>query len=139
MGEARRRKLANSGFVDRAVVIKQFADTVLRGAARGSTVAVGPVVWDLEAGYDVRHWYFIVGSADAHGEFQIDSFKIAHNERAVANQCRAALVMELVQRQPPMAIHSFDDELDMMRFCEAVFPCDKTRELRASVERERAS
>ena len=58
MGEARRRKLAAAGFVDRPDAIRRFADAVLRGTQQALMVTVGPVVGDLTAGHDVRHWKF---------------------------------------------------------------------------------
>jgi hypothetical protein len=71
MGEARRRKLAAAGFVDRPDAIKRFADAVLRGTQQALMVTVGPVVGDLTAGHDVRHWNSMVGSCDADGAFRI--------------------------------------------------------------------
>ena len=32
---------------------------------------------------------------------------------------------------------SFDDELAMIRLCEAVFPCERTRSMRVAIEFER--
>jgi hypothetical protein len=62
MGDARRLEWTAAGFVDRSDAIRQFVDAVLRDA--DPTVAVGPAVWDVTAGHDVRRWYFMVGSCD---------------------------------------------------------------------------
>lgn len=129
MGEAKRRKLA--GHAD---YVRDFANEVLSGGVR--TVAVGPVVWGVAPGHDVKHWYFTVGSADARDAFRIDLFKVQGNFRELAEQYRSGLMVEFVNRRSALVIHSFEDELAQARFCETMWPCDKTRELRTSLERE---
>jgi hypothetical protein len=53
----------------------------------------------------------------------VDQLKIGEDNRDLAEGARAALMMEFVQRRPAV-IHSFNDELQMARFCEAAWPCD---------------
>jgi hypothetical protein len=118
--------------------VRKFADTVLKGAGHTPTVAIGPVVWAIEGGHDQKHWYFVLGSADKRGRFRVDQFNVGWNDQDFANDCQAAMIAELIGR-PPCVIHTFEDELAMIRFCETVWPCAKTRQIRASIEQERAS
>jgi hypothetical protein len=134
MGEARRRKLA-AGTVDRSDAVRRFAKAVLCSVDHTLIVAVGPVVWDVTTGHDVRHWFFMVGSCDANGAFRIDQFKIVGNNLVLAEQCRDDLITELGRRKP-ITIYTFDDELAMMQFCEAAWPSERTHKLRASIEQE---
>jgi hypothetical protein len=140
MTREQRRKLAAAGFVKREAAIRSFADQVLRGAKQPCpNVVIGPVVWGIDPGSDARHWYFVVGStgADPAVPFRVDQLKIAQDDKAQAEWCRAALMVELIQRKP-IVIHEFDDELEMARWSEAMCPCEKTRTILASLERERA-
>ncbi len=116
--------------------VGQFADSLLVGAGDAPTVAIGPLVWNVEQGHDTKHWYFIVGTADASGRFRVDQFRVDFDDQPFAENCQASLIMELVGRRP-VVIHSFDDELDLIRFCDAVWPCAKTKRIRASIEQER--
>jgi hypothetical protein len=61
MGEAKRRKLdgETQQFVNIEHAVTQFADSVLHGGRDTPTIAVGPVVWNIEAGHDRKHWYFM--------------------------------------------------------------------------------
>jgi hypothetical protein len=118
------------------LVEKFLAQTVLRDPPDTPMVALGPVVWGREPGSTARHWWFTLGSADAKGEFHLDCMKIAHDDKAMIETARAGMMLALVPRHA--VINDFDDELRMMRFCEQVWPCDRTRELRELVERERA-
>jgi hypothetical protein len=122
-----------------ADAIRGFANSVLYGAKQPCpNIAIGPVVWSIEPSSDIRHWYFVIGStgADPAAPFRVDQFKIAHDDRARAERCRAAMMLELAQRRPIVVI-DFDDELEMARWCEAMCPCDKTSAILTAMERER--
>jgi hypothetical protein len=67
-------------------------------------------------------------------KFSVDQFKIKGNERSAAEERRRSLIAEIAGRQPPAFISSFDNELGIMRCCEAAWPCDKTLELRAAIK-----
>jgi hypothetical protein len=120
----------------RISTLRRFADSVLHGGGDAPTVTIGPLVWGIEPGHDTKHWYFIVGSADARGNFRTDQLKIEKDDKALAEETRAALMLVFIERRP-VVMHDFDDELAMARYCEALWPCDKTHRLRASVEQER--
>lgn len=118
--------------------ISQFTEVVLRDS-EDVNVAVGPAVWEIAEGHDVRHWYFCVGNTYPNGEFRLNQLKIDYPDKNLAEDTRQRFITGLLVRKPPMVVHSFDDELAMMRFCEAVWPSDRTRELMYQIERERAA
>jgi hypothetical protein len=88
MGEAKRRKLDGEPrrFVNIEHAVTQFADSVLHGGGDVPTVAIGPLVWGIEQGHDAKHWYFVVGSADAAGKFHADQLKIANDDKPLARK-----------------------------------------------------
>jgi hypothetical protein len=100
-------------------LVSKSADRVL---------AVGPVVW---VPTDVRSkcWYFVIGFADAAGDFHVDVIVGREDDRR-------ALMIALVTHRP-LVVHDFDDELVMARFCEAIWPCAKLTRIRQQIERER--
>jgi hypothetical protein len=120
----------------RDAAISSFAEHILRGTADAPQVVFGPIVWEPSQ-KDGRHWYFPIASTDAAGKFRIDCFRVAEDNRTLAEESRAALMLELIKRRP-VVMHDFDDELRMAKFCEAAFPCKKTRDIRAGIERERS-
>lgn len=114
-----------------------FADHVLRGITDTPQLAIGPLVWGINPGADTRHWYFVVGSAGPLNELRLDACKIDFDDRNAAEQLRTALFAELVTRPKPSVVVDFDDELAMAHWCEAVCPSERSRNLRAAVQRER--
>ena len=48
---------------------------------------------------------------------------------AIAEQI-AALV-----RRRPLVVHLMEDELDLAKLCEAIWPCERTSRIRTNVER----
>ena len=150
MGDARRRKIraalrradesASTVAVstgDFAAAVAAFADNVLHGTGDAPNVALGPIVWEIEAGHDTRRWYFMVCSIDAKGELRIGRFRIAQDDRGLAERSRAALMMEIIQRRP-VVMADFDDELPLARWCEDLCPSERSRSIRLAIERERA-
>lgn len=119
----------------RADAVKDFIDDVLRNAGTTPVLGIGPVVWDIEAGHDRRHWYFMIASADANGAFHLTQLKIAGDDRALAEETRGLLLRTLIDHR--VVTFDFDDELRLLRFSEQTWPCDETRRLRRSVESER--
>ena len=116
--------------------ISAFADNVLRGTGNAPQIALGPVVWGIDDGHDTRHWYFVVCSIGAKGELRIDQFKIGPDDNDLAEQSRAALMLELLQHRPIVA-HDFHDELELAKWCEALCPGERSRRIREDLERER--
>jgi hypothetical protein len=120
-----------------AVAVQWFADHVMEGVGETPTLALGPLVWNIEPGHDTRQWYFVAASLDAEGEIRLDQFRIGMDDPALAEKCRAILMLELIQRRPPCVLSDFDDELAMARWCEALCPCERTRRIRENCEQER--
>jgi hypothetical protein len=92
---------------------------------------LSPVVWRQDAGR--RRWYFLVAGGS---EFRVD--QINADNRTMAKRLRAALVGALIGRERPIVIHDCDDELEMARCCEAIWPGGKAERIRAGIERERS-
>jgi hypothetical protein len=97
--------------------------------AADRTLAFGPLVWQPSRDGLSKCRYFIVGSADQCGEFHC-------NQIIGSEDDRLALLAELVALRP-LVIHDFDDELEMARFCESLWPCGKITRIREQIERER--
>jgi hypothetical protein len=116
-------------------IAARLADHVLHGTGNPPTAMLGPVVWDLQPGSDTRRWYFIVCSVTANNQLRIDQFT-SKNGQELAERIRAELAVELVRRRP-IVLHDFSDELEMARWCEVICPGDKSRRIRANLERER--
>ena len=117
-------------------IAAKLANHVLRGTGTPPTVMLGPVVWSIAPGSDVKNWYFVACSVGADGQLRIDQFT-AKNDQKLAQEVRAELTVELIHRKP-IVLHDFDDELEMARWCEAIAPSERTRSIRAQLERERA-
>jgi hypothetical protein len=131
MQEAKRRLAAAGFFGVPASISTSFADSVMnRASGTPSIVVVSPVFSDGEPSC----CYFIACTADAEGVFDMALAKFTDVNRELAEQCRIALLMALDRRRPLLAIHDFDDGVEMLRFCEASWPCYKSRGLRAAFE-----
>jgi hypothetical protein len=117
-----------------AEVVRAFLDeTVLRDAPP----TVGPLVWGSNP-TDARHWYFILASADAHGQFHLDCLKIANDDQDAAEQTRHATLLELAT-QGAIVILDFDDEVRFAGFCADTWPSERTRTLHAAIKADYAS
>lgn len=115
---------------------RRYVDLYLPGLPR-PTFAIGPVVWAIEPGHDMRHWYFTIAvGSDGSGTFSFDSLRTRENDPSTVTEVRAALLAELARREV-VAVSSFDDELKMLRYVDTAFPGEKARELLVASERER--
>ena len=95
---------------------------------------LGPVVWQIPAGNDRRQWYFVVGSGGPDG-FRCD--QIAFEDEDLATKIRAAIQLRMWQLEKPIVVHDFEDELEMAKWCENIWPSVKTTDIRRSIEAER--
>jgi hypothetical protein len=95
-------------------------------------IVIGPVVWELVG--DLRRWYFVVASADRKGA-RFD--QLACPNETLAKEFRFAIYMTLLLQKPAIIIHDMDDELEMARLCETIWPSRKTTKIRADIEAER--
>lgn len=139
-GELLLSKLKNNrGCVERTIAgtfgeaITAMVEHVLEDMDRAKPhVLVGPVVWQPGEG-GARRWYFVIGSGGADG-FRSD--QLAGADEALTDQMRAAVYATLLRR-PPIVLHEFDDECEMARWAELIWPSDKTRGIRTAMEAER--
>lgn len=117
---------------DFGALAQEAANHVLRDSV-SPHVLVGPIVWE-PAGAS-KHWYFTVASGGPCG-FRCD--QIGAVDKSLAERMRAALLLALAQRSP-IVVHAHDDELDMARWCAAIWPCIKTAALVADIEAEQGA
>jgi hypothetical protein len=127
VNRAQRRAAGKQVRLDEAIT--GFGDYVLRDTGKCPQVALGPIVWGIDPVSDTRHWYFVIGSIDTKGELRIDQFKIAADDRDLAERCRADLWLELIQRRP-IVLHDFDDELALAQWSEAICPGERSTSIR---------
>jgi len=109
---------------------KQFVDLCLAGK-NDIHVVVGPLCWhpNDSGGKD---WYVTVATSGAEHGFRHDQIVVPDGDPSYSG----ALLLELYQRRP-LVIHDCDDELQMARLCEILWPCKRITDLRKAVERER--
>lgn len=112
--------------------VSAIADALVANAA-DRTLAIGPVLWQPSDGTSARQWYFIVGSADAAKRFCVTPIWLEQADEKIAKAARLELDAELSTRRPVIT-HTFDDELEMMRFAEAQWPCEQSTKIRRALE-----
>jgi hypothetical protein len=112
-------------------IVEEIAAHILRNGSPGPVpnILIGPVV--RTPGTSPRHYHFMVAGADADGTFRVD--QIAADDRHEAERLRAAVITAL-GRRPPIVVIDLDDELEMARLCEALWPSEKTTTIRQRVE-----
>lgn len=88
---------------------------------------IGPSVWQPTDGRSGKAYYFMAAGFDKEG-FLLMKMDGRPEERA-------AFIVCLTQHRP-LVIQDMDDELQMARMCEALWPCDKTRRIKESLEAE---
>ena len=94
---------------------------------------IGPLVWRPTDGTSSKMHYFMVATSGG-GEFHCDQI-IMEDE-----QDREAFIVELtaIGIGAGLVIHNMDDELDMARWCEAMWPGKKITRIRKQLEQERS-
>jgi hypothetical protein len=78
--------------------------------------------------------YFVSASADESGFVAVT---VGAADRQDAEELRTAIMVALA-RKGALVIHDFADELEMARRCEAIWPGEETRGIRAAIEAERS-
>jgi hypothetical protein len=96
------------------------------------TVVVGPILWQPSDGLASKRFYFVIAAGGRKPKFLLHGIDVPEDE---ADSVRAQLIAALMR--PSFTIHVVDDELAMARICEQIWPCERSRGLRKSVERER--
>jgi hypothetical protein len=144
MGEAQRsrigRLLANdeAGEIkgDMAEICAEAAAYLLDGSV-DRTLLFGPVVSRPSDGTSARQWCFIVVGCDrASGEMRHD--QLGAETEAEAAALRASVMAALVALRP-CVMHDFDDELEMAKWAEAIWPCATITRIREGIETERTA
>jgi hypothetical protein len=142
MGEAKRRSrlgrlMANGEegeIKGRAAEIYAEAAAFLLDGSTDRTLLIGPVVWLPSDGVSARVWRFIVVGCDRKGETRHD--QLGAETEADTVEMRAGIMAALVEHRP-CVMHDFADELEMAKWAEAIWPCDKITRVRERVEAER--
>ena len=106
---------------------------LLKVIGKSPSVLVGPVVWRIDKGEDLRWWYFGFAITKYRGFY---SGLIQSREQDALETIRIELVAALSHLRK--VTHLFNDELDMAKMAEAIWPSAKTTDLRRALERERA-
>ena len=107
-------------------VIDKIAESIRRDMD-GSDIVIGPMI--SRPSYDASMLipYFDVATS---GRKQYHSIRIdVENDND-----RALLIAALLVMQPPLTIHIVDDELDMLRRCETLWPGELVTSIRQRVE-----
>jgi hypothetical protein len=108
--------------------------TYLRHGRRVSPhIVIGPIVWQPKD--DGRLWYFVVATRDG-PRTRFD--QLGSPQKELAEELQSALFVSLIHERS-IVIHSMDDELQMARLCEVLWPSAKTRTIRANSAAERAA
>ena len=105
---------------------------VRRGKDMSPHVALGPAVRDPA---NPERWYFVVATGEA-GTARFD--QINADDQLLAERFRAAVLLALSETEPPFVLHDFGDELELIRFCQTLWPSDRVTAIRARMEAERA-
>jgi hypothetical protein len=108
---------------------RDIVNYTLKGA-NDINVVVGPLCWQPSDGSSARHWYFMIITGEPSRGLRIDQVTVE------TETDRQRVIVEFMQRRP-LVLHAFDDELDMARWCEAIWPCERITRIRKNIERER--
>jgi hypothetical protein len=92
-------------------------------------IIVGPLITIMTDSSAPPIPYVMVCTGDADEQMHCDQI-ICHDEAG-----RSALMLALCNHRP-VIIHNMDDELDMVKWCDTLWPGDKTRRLISAVETE---
>ena len=107
-------------------VIDKIAESIRRDMD-GSDIVIGPMISRPSFDASILIPYFDVATS---GRKQYRSIRIdVENDND-----RALLIAALLVMQPPLTIHIVDDELDMLRRCETLWPGELVTGIRQRVE-----
>lgn len=100
-------------------------------------VVIGPWCWKPSDGADSKLWYFMVSTCDKKGEWRTD--QVCSHDREDRALFTLALLYVSRERQKPLIMHDFDDELRAIKWCEMLWPGKRISRVRQAVEAERAN
>jgi hypothetical protein len=110
--------------------VAKFVDNILKSIDdTRAHAAIGPAVYEQEehARTGREFWYFVVAYQEHDVPMRTDAFKVNYDNPDVIGECRAAVMMGLALTQRGVVLHDFDQELRFAKFCNDIFPCDKSR------------
>jgi hypothetical protein len=113
----------------------KIVEHLLDGHEAVPQILLGPVVWEIKQGSDLRQWYFMIASGGPEG-CRVD--QIVADDEAETECLRNALHFRLLQHRP-IVIHDFDDELEMAKWAETIWPSPETRQIRSGIQAERST
>jgi hypothetical protein len=136
MVEAKRRGRDKAGPIVKGRMADVCASTaayLLRDAV-DRTLFLGPVCWQPSDGTSARRWYFNVAGCKRNGEIFVD--QLCAETEADTVEMRAGVTMALAGLRPCVML-DFDDELEMARRAESLWPGEKITRIRKEIEAER--
>ena len=107
----------------------EVVDRVL-GDMDDLTVMVGPILRNE----DIAPGKCCIIVARSQKGIGFNTNRIILNSRDEAEHFRHQFILELSSRRPPLVVHDFDDEGEMVKWCKATWPCEKTARILRGVE-----
>jgi hypothetical protein len=111
--------------------VRDVVDVALDGS-NSIHVVIGPLTWQPSDGVVAKRWYFVVATSGTEG-FRCDMTTVEAEHRV---EMRMQVMAEFVRRRP-LVIHDVDDELEMARLCEMLWPGPRITAIRKAIEEER--
>jgi hypothetical protein len=105
-----------------------------------TAVVLGPILWsESDASPDGRvHWFTIACGQPQTANYRMSRFEFSTDKTDRDLLAVRSTVKAEIAGMGPRAIFDTDDELVFAKWCEAIWPCDRSRTLRRAVEAERA-
>lgn len=113
--------------------ITDAAARYVREMAGDRTVVLGPLAWQPSDGMAAKIWYFLVVTSDRRHAAVIDQITVQRDTD------RDEFRMALLTAKPALVVHDTDDELNMARLCEKLWPGERISRIRSEIEAERAA
>ena len=125
-----RKRAAVAGYGTISQKAVETVDYLRRGDDVSPHILIGPIVWENDPNLPGR--CFIVGTGDKSGA-RFDSIGAS---KELAEQFHQAICLELITRRPPLVLHCFDDEIEMLRWAERLWPGERVSQIRRDTEAE---
>ena len=98
----------------------------------GDQFVLGPLVYRQDDVFG-QVFYFTIG-AQQDGTFALDCVELPGEDDVGAGACRASVIAGIKRVIPSAIVHEAEDEVMQARFCAALWPCAKSREVLAICE-----
>ena len=113
--------------------IDEVIATIRRGTDASPHVLFGPIQRSRPGIAALADYHFVVFGADG-GDLRVSCLNF--REREPAETVRRLLIMKLGVTEP-VVVHDLDNEMELVRVCDRLWPSAKTKRLLAVVEAER--